>query len=161
MEKDVAFRLLAEAMSDEKSEVGNQGRQILVVDDDPAICKVLKLMLEYDGHKVQTVGSGQEALSLLEQGSFDLVITDFSMPEMRGDALAIAIKQCLPNQPVVMITSHADVLQAAGNPLTGVDFLIDKPFLLAELREVVACVSPETKKSNAEEFKMGLRRRPS
>jgi two-component system response regulator GlrR len=128
-----------------------QGRRILVVDDEPMVGRALKMMLEHDGHSVQTVGIGQEALSLLEQESFDIVFTDYSMPEMRGDKLAIAIKQRLPNQPVVMITAHADILRSSGNPLTGVDFLINKPFSLAELREAVECALPEIK-NHAEAF---------
>jgi CheY-like chemotaxis protein len=128
------------------------GLQILVVDDEPAVNEAIKMMLEYDGHAVQTASNGKEALFLLEQGSFDVVMTDYSMPEMRGDALAIAIKQRLPNQPVVMITAHADVLKSSGNPLTGVNFLISKPFLLEDLRTAIASVLQETRKLNTQEF---------
>jgi two-component system cell cycle response regulator CpdR len=128
-----------------------QGRRILVVDDEPMVGRALKMMLEHDGHSVQMVGSGAEALSLLELESFDVVFTDYSMPEMRGDKLAITVKERLPNQPVVMITAHADMLKSSGNPLTGVDFLISKPFSLAELREAVACALPEIK-SHAQEL---------
>jgi CheY-like chemotaxis protein len=66
--------------SKEKLTSEKPGRQILVVDDEPAVCEAIKMMLEHDGHKVQTANSGREALSLLEQDSFDLVTTDFSMP---------------------------------------------------------------------------------
>jgi len=128
------------------------GRQILVVDDEPSVCEAIKMLLEYDGHTVQTAGSGKEALSLLEHGNFDVVMTDYSMPEMRGDALAIAIKQRLPHQPVVMVTAHADLLKSSGNPLTGVNFLISKPFLLEDLRTAIDRVLPGTRKLNAEEF---------
>ena len=44
--------------------------------------------------------------------------------------------------PVVMITAYAEMLQASGNPLAGVDFLISKPFLLENLREAIAKVTP-------------------
>jgi CheY-like chemotaxis protein len=128
------------------------GLQILVVDDEPAVNEAIKMMLEYDGHAVQTASNGKEALSLLEQGSFDVVMTDYSMPEMRGDALAIAIKQRLPNQPIVMITAHADVLKSSGNPLTGVNFLISKPFLLEDLRTAITSVLQGTRKLNTEKF---------
>jgi CheY-like chemotaxis protein len=130
-----------------------RARQILVVDDEPMVCGAIKMMLEHDGHEVQTVGSGKEALSLLEHDGFDVVITDYSMPEMRGDALAAAIKQRLPNQPVLMITAHADVLKSSGNPLTAVNFLMSKPFLLEDLRAAVARVLPRVESRAAEEFK--------
>lgn len=102
------------------------------------------MMLEFDGHTVQTAGSASEALSLFEQGQFDVVITDYAMPEMKGDKLALAIKQLRPHQPVIMVTAHVDVLQSSTNPLTGVDLLINKPFMLEDLREAIFMVSPTT-----------------
>jgi CheY-like chemotaxis protein len=123
----------------------NKGKpvwQILVVDDEPAVCDAIKMMLEHDGHKVQTAKSGREALALLEQRRFDLVTTDFFMPEMKGDALAVAIKQRQPNLPVLMISGNAIMSKSSGNPLTGVDLVIGKPFLLEQLREAIAKVLP-------------------
>jgi CheY-like chemotaxis protein len=117
-------------------------KTILVVDDEPLVCDAVKMMLNFDGHVVQTAASGQEALAILEKQGFDLVITDFEMPNMKGDELAAAIKARAPKQPVVMITAYAEMLHAAGNPLTGVDCVISKPFLLENLREAIAKVSP-------------------
>jgi CheY-like chemotaxis protein len=143
---------------EKRSTEGNQGRKILVVDDEPAVGEAIKMMLEHDGHKVQMADSGKAALSLLEQGSFDVVFTDYSMSEMKGDKLAVAIKERLPSLPVVMITAHADVLLASSNPLTGVDFLLSKPFLMADLREAVVRVSPGIRKSGAVELISTYRR---
>ena len=86
----------------------------------------------------------------LEKSKFDLVITDFEMPVMKGDELAAAIKARDPKQPVVMITAYAEMLQASGNPLTGVDFVISKPFLLENLREAIAKVTPLTARGRSE-----------
>ncbi len=117
-------------------------RRILVVDDEPLVCDAVKMMLDFDGHAVATAGSAKDALAMLEKSRFDLVITDYQMPLMRGDELAAAIKARNPKQPVVMITAYAEMLQAAGNPLTGIDFVISKPFLLENLREAIAKVVP-------------------
>jgi CheY-like chemotaxis protein len=116
-------------------------KRILVVDDEPLVCDAVKMMLEFDGHAVETAGRAKDALAMLEKGKFDLVFTDFEMPIMKGDELAAAIKARDPSQPVVMITAYAEMLQAAGNPLTGVDFVISKPFLLENLREAIAKVA--------------------
>src|SRR6266851_680654 len=102
-------------------------RRILVVDDEPLVCAAVKMMLAFDGHVVETASNGKEALERFEKGKFDLIITDFKMPNMQGDELAAAIKARDPKQPVVMITAYAEMLQASGNRLTGVDFLISKP----------------------------------
>jgi CheY-like chemotaxis protein len=114
--------------------------RILVVDDEPHVCEALKLLLDFDGHIVETAANGQEALAIFEKGNFDVVITDFEMPLMKGTELAAIIKARKPNQPVVMITAYAEMLQASGQPLTGVDCLISKPFLLENLRQAIAKV---------------------
>lgn len=113
-------------------------RRILVVDDEPFVCDAVKMMLRFDGHDVETASSGADALALFDKSKFDLVITDYQMPVMKGDELAAAIKSRLPEQPVVMITAHAEQLQSERNPLTGVDLVISKPFLLENLREAIA-----------------------
>jgi CheY-like chemotaxis protein len=120
-------------------------RRILVVDDEPFVCEAVKLMLEFDGHRVETATSATEALKLYDEGHFDIVVTDYSMPNTKGDQLAMAIKARNQNQPVIMITAYAEMLQFSGNPLTGVDLMISKPFLLENLREAVAKVVPPSK----------------
>jgi CheY-like chemotaxis protein len=114
--------------------------KILVVDDESAVSKTIKLLLELDGHNVQTANSGREALALLEQCKFDLVTTDFSMAGMKGSTLAAAIKERLPNQPVLMISTNGALAKAAGDPLPGVDLVMSKPFYLEDLRKAVAKV---------------------
>jgi len=101
------------------------------------------MMLDFDGHDVQTASNGKEALALFEKGKFDIVFTDFAMPVMKGDELAAAIKARAPEQPVVMITAYAEMLQNSGDNLKGVDFMISKPFLLENLREAIAKVAPK------------------
>jgi CheY-like chemotaxis protein len=119
---------------------GKQGWQILVVEDDSSVSKFIKFLLEHDGHTVQTANNGKDALLILEQNKFDLVTTDFSMAGMKGDTLAAAIKERLPNQRVLMISSNGALAEACGNPLPGVDLVIGKPFTQEDLREAVAKV---------------------
>jgi CheY-like chemotaxis protein len=128
-----------------KTEEINKGKpiwQILVVDDEPAVCETIKMVLEHDGHKIQTANSGREALILLENGKFDLVTTDLSMSEMRGDALAAAIKERLPTLPVLLISGNGAIAKDSGDTFPGVDLVISKPFLLEDLRTAIAKVLP-------------------
>jgi CheY-like chemotaxis protein len=120
-------------------------RHILVVDDEPFVCDAVKMMLAFDGHKVDTAGGGPEALTMFDKAKYDLVITDYKMPEMKGDELARAIKTRAPGQPVVMITAHAEMLKATGQTLDGVDFVISKPFLLENLREAILKTTPPSR----------------
>jgi len=91
-------------------------------------------VLELDRYEVTSVANGREALEEFKPGRFDVVITDYLMPEMTGDKLALAIKKLAANQPVVMVTAHAADLP---KPVPGVDALVLKPFGLPELRAAV------------------------
>jgi two-component system cell cycle sensor histidine kinase/response regulator CckA len=122
-------------------------RRILVVDDEPFVCDAVRMMLCFDGHEVQTATSGKDGLAQYEAGEFDLVITDYAMPVMKGDEFAAAIKKINPKQPVVMITAYAEVFQASGNEVSSVDFVLSKPFLLENLREAIAKVAPASPKN--------------
>ncbi len=113
--------------------------RILVVDDEPAVGDTVKMLLNIDGHEVETANSSTEALGLFESGRFDLVFTDFAMPGMNGHQLAAAIKAGAPDQPIVMITGHAGTL----HPSPDVDLVIGKPFLLEHLRDAITKVMPE------------------
>ena len=112
-------------------------KKILVVDDEPAVCDTIKMLLEFDGHEVVAAADGSGAIALFEQNRFDLVITDYTMPGMMGDKLAQRIKAAKPEQPVIMLTAHAEMLLSRATPLTGVDQLVSKPFQLAELRRAI------------------------
>jgi len=95
-------------------------------------------LLSLDEHTVIQATDGEEALQLFQAGQFDLVITDYLMPEMKGDELAIAINRLAPAQPLIMISAHAQTLADSGNPLIGVDTVLGKPFKLEELRQAIA-----------------------
>src|SRR5204862_3347653 len=94
-----------------------QKKRILVVDDEPLVCDAVKMMLAFDGHDVSTANSAKEALAIYDKEKFDLVITDFAMPVMKGDALALAIRERNPNQKVLMITAYAEMLRSRVNPM--------------------------------------------
>ena len=124
----------------------SQQKRILVVDDEPFVCDAVKMMLNFDGHVVDTASNARDALAIFDQGKFDLVITDFAMPNMKGDELAAAIKERCPGQPVVMITAYAEMLQSSGKTMPAVDLVISKPFLLENLRDAIAKVTQPAKK---------------
>ena len=119
-----------------------KARYILVVDDEPLVCHTVRMLLQGDGYVVDAAKSGAEALALFEPGKFDMIFTDYLMPEMKGDQLAAAIKRRSPTQPVVMLTAYPEKLQSSDCPLGGVDSFICKPFELETLRTVIARFAP-------------------
>lgn len=120
---------------------GVSPKRILVVDDEPIVCDAVKMMLEFDGHQIETANGAEEALALFAKSTFDVVITDYSMPGMKGHELAARLKALKPGQPIVMITAYAEMLAAEQTPLDVVDHLISKPFLLEDLRVAIAKVT--------------------
>jgi two-component system, OmpR family, response regulator len=110
-------------------------KRILLADDQPEVRETVKLLLGMDEHTVAEATNGREALSLFAPDRFDLVITDYAMPVMRGDELATNIKQLAPSQPILMITGSAD-LHAGFAP--SVDAFLGKPFGFDALRAAIA-----------------------
>ncbi len=113
--------------------------RILVVDDQPVICSLLREHLERDGHQVVTAGDGTEALTAFHAAPFDLLLTDQAMPGMNGQALAAAIKEAKPSTPVILLSGFGDML-GAPTPGGDVDLILSKPVTLLELRRAIAGV---------------------
>jgi CheY-like chemotaxis protein len=114
--------------------------QILVVDDEPTVCKAIQMMLRYYGHDVQIANDGAAALAVFEKGLFDLVITDYLMPEMKGDELVIRIRRTRPDQRIILVTAFAEDFMAYGKPTGGVNYVLNKPFSLEEMRSAITSV---------------------
>lgn len=92
--------------------MNKRGIKILVVDDEPDYCNVMKVILEANGHMVTVSTSGRQALDVLEQKSFDLVITDLMMPEIDGRQLMAEIKEKFPSTEVVILTAYGSIENA-------------------------------------------------
>jgi len=116
----------------------SQQKHILIVDDEPLVCRSVQLLLEAEGYVVEHANNGFEALAMYEPNKFDMIFTDYLMPEMKGDKLAEAIKRISPRQPVVMLTAFPEKLQSSDCPLGGVDSFICKPFDLDNLQTAIA-----------------------
>lgn len=108
-------------------------KNILVVDDEPDVRDLFREVLSMDGHSVMEAKDGPEALDLFKRSFFDLVITDFEMPEMRGDELAARLRELVPNQRIIAVSAN---WQKSGNR-TKVDLCLDKPLLIQDLRAAV------------------------
>jgi len=112
-------------------------KQILVVDDEPNLRRVLSAQLDRDGYDVHTAEDGAQGLAILEEHHIDLVITDLRMPKIDGMELLRRALQLDPELPVVMITAHGTVDNAVEALKTGAFDYVTKPFDQAEVRAVV------------------------
>ncbi|MDI1435282.1 sigma-54-dependent transcriptional regulator [Polyangium sorediatum] len=112
-------------------------KQILVVDDEANLRRVLSAQLGRDGYEVHTAEDGEEALAFLKEHHIDLVITDLRMPKVDGMDLLRAAMRDDPTRPVVMLTAHGTVDNAVEALKTGAFDYITKPFDQHEVRLVV------------------------
>jgi two-component system phosphate regulon response regulator PhoB len=117
-------------------------RKILVVDDDPAIIRLLSTVLRYESMSVVQADCGEEALDLIEQERPDVVLTDFFLPGMSGVEFCRQIKKNprTASTPVILMTgalTRADCQQTLAE---GVDGFLQKPFSIKQLLDVMAAV---------------------
>lgn len=105
----------------------NAIRKVLVVDDDPVVRKSFDRVLSGKGYAVITAETGDEALSKLEDGHYDVVYTDIRMPGMNGLDVAEEVKARKPWTPVVIITGYGTEESEARARAAGVVEFLHKP----------------------------------
>ncbi len=111
--------------------------KILVIDDEQAAVRNLQHILSKEGCEVVTTQSGQNALKLLEQHAFDLVLTDLRMPNVDGMEILRRVKHISPDTEVIMITGYATVSSAVSAMKMGACHYVIKPYKLDEVRRAV------------------------
>jgi CheY-like chemotaxis protein len=114
-------------------------KKMLIVDDEETLTYSLyqSFILAKSDYEVVTAGSGEEALSKLESGDFNLVITDISMPGMSGLELLEIIKKKYPAIHVVVMTAYGSDEKKDEAMQGGADFYVEKPFEIKEIKKLV------------------------
>ena len=106
---------------------------ILLVDDEPIITVAIGNALEEKGYKVTTSDNGERAIELLNESSFDLVITDLVMTPMDGMAVLKKSKEINPEMMVMILTGFGDMTSAIDALRLGADDYMHKPCELEEM----------------------------
>jgi two-component system, NtrC family, response regulator HydG len=123
---------------------------ILVVDDEPDICELMRHLLEGDGYTVSTATTAHDALERIISQTYELMLTDVTMPEMDGIALCQKVAGVRPGLPIVLLTGRSDIETVTRALRVGVrDFLtkpLDSAALLAAVRRLVG--HPEQQRSS-------------
>ncbi len=122
--------------------VSRQGGHILFVDDEAAIVKIGKRLLERTGYTVEAVENSTDALELFKAfpDKYSLVITDLTMPHMTGIELAREIMAIRPDIPVILCTGYEknqSIIQAMD---AGIKAVVSKPILSDEIAETIGRV---------------------
>ena len=115
-----------------------QKSNILIVDDDQDILKLISMRLVAAGYNTATANNGAEAMSAISLQRPDLVISDLRMPAMDGMALLDAVHNAHPTLPVIILTAHGSIPDAVRATQRGVFGFLTKPFDSQELLQQVA-----------------------
>ena len=111
--------------------------RILVVDDEPRICHLIKELLKGEGYQIDVSFSGDDAMEMIKRCEYHLLITDLKMPGIDGIELIEKAKQECPEIRAIMVTGYATVDTAVQSLKYGVDDFLAKPFNIAELKRSV------------------------
>jgi len=111
--------------------------KILVVDDEEGVRKLLQAMLERQGYDPVCVEDAKEALRLLPDGKFELVLTDLRLPGMSGEALLERLRKLRPDLPVVVISGYGSTRNVVDVIKKGAEDYLPKPFTPEDLEVVV------------------------
>ncbi|MEX0822375.1 MAG: sigma-54 dependent transcriptional regulator [Rhodothermales bacterium] len=114
--------------------------KILFVDDEQLLHSLFDRLFSRSGMEVKSCLNAEQAMEALESDPYDLVVTDFMMPDMDGLELLSHIRLEHPRTKVIMITAHANVQHAVRSMKSGAIDYIPKPFSTTELVERVQSV---------------------
>ena len=130
-------------------ELQRGSESILVVDDEQYIATVLQGILEKLGYKVTAITSSHEALDLFKKDpfSFDVIITDMTMPQMTGVHLSKEILAIRNDIPIILCTGYSDKIDVANLKAMGIKGFMLKPIELAVLADAVRKVLDENETS--------------
>jgi signal transduction histidine kinase len=117
----------------EPETVSSAAVRVLVVDDEEMVRSIVTQLLTLNDHKVDRASSGAEALDLFDQNHYDIVFTDFGMPEMTGAELAEQLHARAPDLPIILLTGYTDPEAAVDE----VNDVLSKPFKLEELEGAI------------------------
>lgn len=107
--------------------------RVLCIDDEPAILRLLAVVLEHDGHEAISAASGREAMAMLARGGIDAVLLDLGLPDRDGLELIASIRS-QSAIPVIVVSARGDVAEKVAALDLGAADYVTKPFDGEELR---------------------------
>ena len=117
---------------------GTARLRILLAEDDPEVMELLLRVLQMDGHTVESARNGAEAIEKLAGGQrFDMVISDYAMPQANGDAVARAVQERMPATPVLLLSGFGELMNDETERPPGVTRILSKPISPLLLQQVV------------------------
>jgi DNA-binding NtrC family response regulator len=107
---------------------------LLIVEDEEKMRELLQKILTTDGYRVKTASNGSEALAMIEETPFDIVLSDVKMPGLNGIELLKAVKKITAETYVVIMTAFGTIDSAVEAMKQGAFDYVSKPFKMDEIR---------------------------
>ena len=116
---------------------GNNTDSILVIDDDDAVCRLIKIILVKNNYHVETFTDSREAIERFREYPFDMVITDLEMPYLSGLDVAQRVREKNASIPVILVSGALANQDAKNLKKFGINNMITKPLSINKFLEVV------------------------
>jgi PleD family two-component response regulator len=148
-----------------------QPPSVLLVDDEPDLCRILETLLREDGYRATSVGLGTEALALAQKQQFDAIILDLLLPDLDGFAVlgALRARPATALTPIILLSARDSAPEKVRGLQIGADDYVTKPFSTAELlarvraalrrRELEGGANPSTRLPGNVAIEQAIRRR--
>ncbi len=114
--------------------------KILIVDDEPILRKGLKFSLAQEDYDIDTASNGKEALEMIQNNKYNLVVLDLMIPEINGIDVCKAVRKDNNTVPIIMLTAKGDDESKILGLDAGADDYISKPFNVLELKARIKAV---------------------
>lgn len=127
----------------ESAAIGNcdsldgMAERLLIVEDEDTLCQSLQRVFVREGYEVDIAASAESAFQILQEKSYDLIITDIILPGISGIELLTKYRKKNPSQKVIIITAYATVATAVESIKVGASDFIIKPLIHDELKRAV------------------------
>jgi DNA-binding NtrC family response regulator len=111
--------------------------RILIIEDEDTLCESLQRVFRREGYEADIADSAETAFRILENNTYDLIITDIILPGISGIELIARYKEKNPDQKVIIMTAYASLQTAVESLRVGASDFIVKPVMHDELKRMV------------------------
>jgi len=119
--------------------------KILLVDDEQVVREVISLFQRHEEHHLEVASTAIDALRLVREQKFDLVITDHAMPGMSGSNFVATLRSAGFDLPILMLTGFGEMMTTSSSIPKGVTKLLNKPVTMEDLRSAIAALFEDSK----------------
>lgn len=124
-------------------------RRVLVVDDEPMVADMYKIVLESSGHRVTTVPDAAKLLSVLMEQDLDLAVVDLALPGVDGWEVCRRINRIYPDIPVIVASGIPVSVEAVAEQGACVSAILNKPFDMQQLLDAIFVATDNSKEAVA------------